>query len=92
MLKELIPYKGVGVLTSASVKSFKDGIVTVAKDNEECKLEADSVVLAVGYRENDALYNSLMFDVPEIYNLGDSKKVQNIMYAIWDAFEVANHI
>jgi hypothetical protein len=24
--------------------------------------------------------------------IGDAKKVTNIMYSIWDAFEVANHI
>ena len=38
------------------------------------------------------LYRQLEFDVPEIYLLGDAKKVSNIMYGIWDAFEVANHI
>ena len=52
----------------------------------------DSVILSVGYREENSLYNDLQFDVPEIYLLGDAKKVSNIMYAIWDAFEVANHM
>ena len=92
MLKELIPYKGVNVLLDTRVEGFKDGIVSVMKGDEKIVLDADSVVLAVGYNENDSLYKSLMFDVPEIYLLGDAKKVQNIMYAIWDAFEVANHI
>ncbi|MCQ4637253.1 hypothetical protein NE619_11015 [Anaerovorax odorimutans] len=32
----------------------------------------------------------LEFEVPEIYLLGDAKKVANIMYGIWDAFEVAS--
>ncbi|MBR0086795.1 MAG: FAD-dependent oxidoreductase [Lachnospiraceae bacterium] len=92
MLKALVPFKGVQVAANASVKNFSNGVVTADVAGEEKKFLADSVVLAVGYSENDGLYRSLMFDVPEIYNLGDSKKVQNIMYAIWDAFEVANHI
>ena len=50
------------------------------------------MVLSVGYREENSLYQELEFEVPEIYLLGDAKKVANIMYAIWDAFEVANHI
>lgn len=50
------------------------------------------MLLAVGYREEDSLYRELEFDVPELYLLGDARKVSNIMYAIWDAFEVANHI
>lgn len=56
------------------------------------EIPCDSVLLAVGYREEDSLYRELEFDVPELYLLGDARKVSNIMYAIWDAFEVANHI
>ena len=55
-------------------------------------IACDSVILSVGYKEEDSLYHELEFEVPEIYLLGDAKKVSNIMYAIWDAFEVANHI
>ena len=50
------------------------------------------MILAVGYKEENSLYHELEFDVPELYLLGDAKKVSNIMYGIWDAFEVANHI
>ncbi len=31
-------------------------------------------------------------ELDEVYLLGDARQVSNIMYAIWDAFEVANHI
>ena len=57
-----------------------------------CRVACDSVILAVGYEENNRLYHELEFNVPQIYLLGDARKVSNIMYAIWDAFEVANHI
>ena len=62
------------------------------KTGEEREIACDSVILAVGYQEEDSLYRQLEFDVPELYLLGDARKVSNIMYAIWDAFEVANHI
>ncbi|WP_124065621.1 FAD-dependent oxidoreductase [Clostridium sp. E02] len=92
MLEKLVPYKGVEVLTSAKVEGFKDGKLSVTVDGKVMKLSCDSVILAVGYKEEDSLYRQLEFEVPEIYLLGDAKKVSNIMYAIWDAFEVANHI
>lgn len=92
MLEKLVPYEGVEVLTSAKVEEFKDGKLSVTVDGKELKLSCDSVILAVGYKEEDSLYRQLEFEVPEIYLLGDAKKVSNIMYAIWDAFEVANHI
>ncbi|MDK2968422.1 MULTISPECIES: hypothetical protein [Lacrimispora] len=66
--------------------------LSVSVGKEQKKIACDSVILAVGYKEEDSLYKELEFDVPEIYLLGDAKKVSNIMYAIWDAFEVANHI
>lgn len=92
MLERLVPYNGVEVVTGAKVKSFRDGVLTAETADGEKFLHCDSVILAVGYREEDSLYRQLEFEVPEIYLLGDARKVSNIMYAIWDAFEVANHI
>ena len=28
----------------------------------------------------------------QVYNIGDSNRVHNIMYAIWDAYELARNI
>ena len=92
MLEKLVPYHGVEVITSAKVTGFEKGILTVECDGETKEIPADSVILSVGYKEENELYHQLEFDVPEIYLLGDAKKVSNIMYGIWDAFEVANHI
>ena len=92
MLERLVPFNGVEVVTGAKVKSYQDGVLTAEAAEGEKKISCDSVILAVGYREEDSLYRQLEFDVPEIYLLGDARKVSNIMYAIWDAFEVANHI
>lgn len=92
MLERLLPFKGVKSVTSARVKKYENGTLTVEKDGKEESIACDSVILSVGYRSNDSLYHDLEFDVPELYLLGDAKKVSNIMYGIWDAFEVANHI
>ena len=93
MLEKLVPYNGVDVVTGAKVTSFKDGKLTYeTSEGDFKKIDCDSVVLAIGYKEENDLYHQLEFEVPEIYLLGDAKKVSNIMYGIWDAFEVANHI
>lgn len=92
MLERLVPFNGVEVVTGAKVKSYAGGVLTAETAEGEKTIPCDSVILAVGYREEDSLYRQLEFDVPEIYLLGDAKKVSNIMYGIWDAFEVANHI
>ena len=92
MLERLIPYNGIEVMTGAKVTGYHNGSLTAEIDGSERQIPCDSVILSVGYRENDNLYKELQFEVPELYLLGDAKKVNNIMYAIWDAFEVANHI
>lgn len=92
MLEELLPFHGVNIICNAKVTGFKDGAVSYEIAGKAEKLDADSVILSVGYRSADELYHELEFDVADLYLLGDAGKVSNIMYAIWDAFEVANHI
>ncbi len=92
MLEELLPFHGVDIICNAKVIGFQNGAVSYETDGKAEKLDADSVILSVGYRSADELYHELEFDVADLYLLGDAGKVSNIMYAIWDAFEVANHI
>lgn len=92
MLEALIPFNNIDVYTNSKVEGYREGKLTVKCGEETKEIACDSVILAVGYKEENELYKQLEFEVPEIYLLGDAKKVSNIMYAIWDAFEVANHI
>lgn len=92
MLEALIPFNGIDVLTNARVRKFENGKLKVDVKGGERSLEAEDVILCVGYKEENSLYKELEFDIPELYLLGDARRVANIMYAVWDAFEVANHI
>lgn len=92
MLQLLIPHNGIEVLTDARVSSYRDGKLALGVQGTAREVSCDSVVLCVGYREENRLYQELLPEVSELYVLGDAKKVANIHYAIWDAYEVANHI
>ena len=92
MLEKLIPFNGIDVVTSAKVTEYKDGVLKAAVADGTKEIKADSVVLCVGYASENTLYNQYKNDVDEIYLLGDARQVSNIMYGIWDAFEVANNI
>lgn len=92
MLEKLIPYNGVEVLTSSKVvKTTENGVLV---DANECQKEilADTVVLAVGYSAEKSLYEELKFEINELHLIGDARNVSNIMYAIWDAYEVAANL
>ena len=92
MLEELLPFQGVNIICNAKVTGFKDGAVSYETAEKAEKLDTDSVILSVGYRSADELSHELQFDVPDPRLLGSARTASNLLYAIWDAFEVANHI
>ncbi|MFT8315346.1 MAG: FAD-dependent oxidoreductase [Clostridium sp.] len=93
MLKKLITFNGVEVLTSSTVvRATKDEVIINRNGQGSRTIECNSVILAVGYNSERSIYDALKKEIPEIYLLGDSRKVSNIMYAIWDAYEIASHI
>lgn len=92
MLEKLVPFKGVNVLTSTKLVDFNGTNVSVETNGITSQIKADSVVLAIGYYSERSLYDISKFEVPDIHLIGDARNVSNIMYAIWDAFEVASNI
>ena len=92
MLEKLIPYNNIDVKTNVKVTGYHNGILKMQTTDGEKEINCDSVILAVGYQEENKLYHELEFAIPELYLLGDARRVANIMYGIWDAFEVASHI
>ena len=92
MLERLLPFHGVETLVSSSVQKYENGKLLVKTPQGEQQLDCDTVILSVGFREDRGVFDAWENSAKEIYLLGDAKKVANIMYAVWDAFEVANHI
>jgi len=92
MLEALIPFNGIEVLTSSqAVKTTDKGLIVKTPQGEK-EIPADSVILCVGYASENALYKELEDVVDDIHLIGDANKVANVMYAIWDAYELANNI
>jgi 2-enoate reductase len=92
MLEALIPYNGIQVHTETRIQSFRAGKAVCTTPDNEVIINCDSVILAVGYDPDRSLFEEIRFQMPNTYVLGDARRVANIMYAIWDAFEVANGI
>lgn len=92
MLKALIRYKKIDLKLNSKVSGAADnGFTVLSGDNEEV-VEADSAIISIGYNSQRELYDEIKFDVPNVHLLGDANQVKNIMYAIWDAYEVARNI
>jgi len=92
MLHDLIKFKKIDVKCSSKIsKAVEGGFVVQSGDKEET-VKADCAIVAIGYDSEKALVEELKFNVKDLKVIGDANKVQNIMYAIWGAYEVARNI
>ncbi len=92
MLVDLLKFNNIDVYKNASVFNTKEGQVEVNQNGESFNIAADTIIASVGYKENNSLYNELKdLNIP-VYNIGDSSKVHNIMYSIWNAYELGRNL
>jgi 2-enoate reductase len=90
MLLDLLAVNRVNIVTETSVQEITSkGVIMVSKAFGERVIKADTVVLAVGLKSNDALYKALIGKVVHLYALGDCREPLNIAGAVWDSYEVA---
>lgn len=94
MMLDMLPGNGVAVYTGAKFAGWKDGVATIVDaEGKEQTVEAETVVQAVGYTPNNALYTALEAEstVP-VWNIGDSKVPANVMEAVRAGWFVAKNI
>jgi 2-enoate reductase len=90
MLKELLQFYQVEILTSARVEEItKAGVRVACKNGAVKEIPADTVILSVGYDSFAPLAEELKNEFKEVYVIGDANKVGNLMTVIKDAYDVA---
>ncbi len=92
MLVDLLAYHKVDIYASSKLTGIDVDRVKVQTPDGERSFLADTVISAIGYCENNALYDEMKELNMPVHNIGDSQKVHNIMYAIWNAYELAREI
>ncbi|KRT35534.1 FAD-dependent oxidoreductase [Acetomicrobium hydrogeniformans] len=93
MLLDLLDFYKVKSITGAIVSEVTpEGVILTDKSFRRKEVKADTIVIAIGLREEKGLYDSVRKEFPNTYLIGDAMKVRNFMFTIWDAFEVAKSI
>ena len=93
MLVDAFAYYGTRVLTGTRLKEVNnDGAVVEKKDGTLETLDADTVVMSIGYRSVPSMAEALSGCGAEIYEIGDGNRVGNVLTCIQDAYEVASHL
>lgn len=91
--QRLAPYH-VPFLTSRKLLSIEEGHVTVEnlKEKKQETIAADTVVLALGVRPVDTLYNELKGQLPQVKKVGDAQRTGTIANAVKTAYHTAMEI
>lgn len=88
MLRELLRYYHVDVFTSSKLSGITPSGVQFTTGNEERRIAADTVVMAVGYNPSAPLAEALK-DSKEMYTIGDAAHVGNLLDVVWAAYDAA---
>ena len=93
MIADMLARSGIAILRGTEVREITpDGVVLHSQKSGLSERRADTVALAVGLTSNRRLCAALAARFPYTYFLGDCRRPQNIMQAVWDAYEVARAI
>ncbi len=92
MIPDLFEYHHVNVLEGHKLSAVEDGKVILEHDGQKKTLEADSVVIAVGFRPAPSMAQELTGSGAVVYDIGDGHQVSTILHAVWDGYEIGNNI
>ena len=89
-MEKLLGESNVNILTDTTVLEITNGSVNIVdKSGLRSTLEADTVVIAVGFEPNNKLVATLKDKVSEMYAIGDCVKPRRVINAVWEGFRLA---
>ena len=93
MLIDLLKYNNVKIIKNTKVHEILNNGVTVVDNRLELsKIKCDTVVLAVGLKAIDDLYDKIAKEKMMVYKIGDCKKPRKIIDAVWEAFNICMNL
>lgn len=92
-LLDALAYEGIPVLLGAMCRKIDGNRVTVEVQGAEQALDADTVVISVGFHAEMGFYHEANLEIQKnIWCIGDAKTPSNILYAVKDGNAVGRAI
>lgn len=92
MIPDLFEYHHVNVLEGHKLAAVEHGKAILECDGQKKELDADSIVIAVGFRPAPSMARELADCGAVVYEIGDGQQVSTILHAVWDGYEIGNNI
>ena len=91
MLMDAFDYYHTDIFTGTKLKEVTDeGSAVILKDGTEKMLPCDTVIVSIGYRPRPSFAEELKDSGAQVFEIGDGRKVGNVMTCIADAFEITH--
>ncbi|MBN1613808.1 MAG: FAD-dependent oxidoreductase [Deltaproteobacteria bacterium] len=88
-LVEMVSGRGIRVMVNCSLLEADAAGAVVEMEGEKRHIDADSIVLAMGFRPVDTLAEELKAKGREVVVIGDAKKPRKVLDAVWEGFHAA---
>lgn len=93
MLNELLDLNGVKKYMGCMLDSINDaGCIITDKNGEKHQLEADTVIVAIGFRSRKSMYQDLIGIDAELYEIVAGNGIGNIASQVNDAYEITRNL
>ncbi len=92
MIRDLFEHHHVTVLENHRLSAVENGRVVLSGKDQRKELDADTVVIAVGFRPVPSMAQELQGCGAVVYEIGDGQQVSTILHAVWDGYEVGSNI
>lgn len=92
MIPDLFEHYHVTVLENHRLSAVENGKVLLENEGQKKVIDADSIVIAVGFRPTVSMRFALQGCEATIYEIGDGQKVSTILHAVWEGYEIGNSI
>jgi 2-enoate reductase len=85
-LKDMLKERNVASVCGAQVTKIEADKITYIKDDKEFTLECDTVIIAIGYKANNALEEALIDEIDELTVIGDAEAPRKILDAVHEGY------
>lgn len=93
LLLELLEKNDVKLMLGNRLECINDnGAVVCDVDGKRTELEADDVIVAIGFRKRPSMYNDLMGTGKEVFEIVAGNAIGNVASQVSQAYEIARNL
>jgi len=88
-LTEMVSQRGIRIILGCSLVDIDETGALTETEQGRTHIDADSIVVAMGFKSNDDLARELSARGTDVVVIGDAQKPRKVLDAVWEGFHAA---